>query len=56
VSKAYQYATNDDKVDVGLKDVNMSNAQTSFAKDNHVDQKNQERGGTSGKRYVLKVG
>jgi hypothetical protein len=39
MSKACQYATNDDKVAIGLKHVNVKNTQASLQKKNHIDKK-----------------
>ncbi len=39
MSKACQYATNDDKVAIGLKHVNVKNVQASLQKESHWQKK-----------------
>ncbi len=40
MSKTCQYATNDDKVVIGLKHVSVKNVQTSLQKKNYINKKN----------------
>jgi hypothetical protein len=39
MSKTCQYATNDDKVVIGLKHVSVKNVQTSLQKKNYINKK-----------------
>jgi hypothetical protein len=54
MSKACQYATNDNKVVASLKHVNVKNVQISLQKTITWTKKH-EKGRWSGKRHVLKV-
>jgi hypothetical protein len=55
MSKACQYATNDDKIFVGSRIVNVKEAQSGLQKLLHGP-KSLRKGGKNGSKLVLKVG
>jgi hypothetical protein len=55
LSKTCQYSMNDNKVSMGLRQVSVKDAQTSYIIQS-LGQKNLRKGGKNGRKLVLKVG